>query len=327
MHTTLLPGALSSPGTVVFQDPQNRQFAYTPGGENSGQATVSVNDGKGNWVSLDMKADLKRLGEFIQKNRSPITTAIKFLGFSLVAAGAVVKDRGAPATGASLQDAGNYVNNATAASDIAHYLHSAIQTIRKDGLTWWVVKDLTKAVVQTASLGAGVASVALSEETLTQAAAPITAAAAAVATGQTGQEAKEETRKSVMGQYPDAFLGQGDLQQGPSIPLGGRTDSNTVSLISEPPSGNMSRAATLHSTSSQPIPGQLARRPTSVRPLGTTHEVDETRNPSSPTNPISSAYNLADIPAQSEGTSKTLAHSGNPSGLETRSEPRISRKR
>ncbi|MFL4909240.1 hypothetical protein ACJ6WF_40125 [Streptomyces sp. MMS24-I2-30] len=326
MGTIPVPGRLSRPGTVVFQDDQNRQFAFTPEDKNSDGAIVSVSDGNGGWVSLDnMKADLKRFGEFIQQNRSPITTGIKVLGFGLVAAGAVVKDNGAPVTGESLQDAGNYVNNATAASDIAHYLHSAIKTIRENGLTWGVAKDLAKVVFQTSSLGVGFASIALKDDTITQAATPITAAAAAVATGPTAQEEMKKTKHEISGKHPDAFLEGGRLREAPSMTLGHLTDSDSLSYF--PPSGGMSRAGTgmtegtSRSTGSELLPGQLARRTTYSR-LEPTPEVPETQNhTSTPINPISPAYNpghpdsLAGISALSRDKSKTFAHSDNASTM------------
>ncbi|MFB7496411.1 hypothetical protein ACFC09_17280 [Streptomyces sp. NPDC056161] len=327
LGTVPVPGRLSRPGTVVFQDDQKRQFAFTPVDVKSHQATVSVNDGNGGWVSLDgVKADLKRFGEFIQKNRSPITTGVKVLGFGLVAAGAVVKDNGAPVTGESLQDAGNYVNNATAASDIFHYLNSAIKTIKENGLTWGVAKDLTKAVLQTGSLGVGFAGIALKDnDTLTEAATPIVAAAAAVATGPTAQEEMKKTKRDIMGEHPEAFLEGGRLREARSMTLGGHTDSDSVSYV--PRSGDMSRVGsgmtdgTSRSTGSDPSPGlQPARRTTFNRTLEPTPEVPETQNQAPiPTNPISSAYNpgrpdsLASMSALSRDRSKTFAPSGSAS--------------
>ncbi|MEU9413135.1 hypothetical protein AB0E08_46625 [Streptomyces sp. NPDC048281] len=275
------------PNTVIFQNQEGDEFAVTAAGGNPLRATVSVNDGNGNWVTLDgMKKDLKRCGDFVQKYRPEITALAKAGGFSFVAMGLAVENYGAPETGQAMQKFGAYVNNATALSDVAHFLHSAIRIYQEDGLTRLAVWDMGKVVFQAGGLGAGFASIALKDDAVTQITNSITAAAAAAATGKTGLEEKKANRDNAQVRVPGAYVDPDHLtvRLGHSIPL----QPGSSHTVSRTPSSAVATLAdsSIANSSFEPAPGGVLRRTTFSSALGPTPEASET-----PTNPIQSAYN------------------------------------
>ncbi|MFF7987542.1 hypothetical protein ACFZDK_52245 [Streptomyces sp. NPDC007901] len=290
-------GTAPSPASnaVIFQGP-DVEIAVTAGGEDPLQAVVAVNE-SGRWVTLDrtMK-DLQRLGRFFQQNRSQVTTFFKVIGSMVGVAGA--------------DDAGNYILQGTALSDMAHNLHSAIDLLKRGDSNWLMVRDMGRFLAQAAGLAAGIYGVAAkADPDAARWAAAVTTAAAVVGTGKTGMEERKDNLQK-MGLHPGVDVEGVRGETGQSVPLqyrgSGSTDLSPVS--SGVATGITTPGISRGSTFITGTPPGILRGDTFNRHLEPMPEV-----PESAANPIPSSFNPGDpdslINAPRVGGSRTFPQS------------------